>query len=196
MESWVDNGAVLADSVDEGRSVGDWLSISTERDTYNMDRDYLEGKPWYRWDEYEEEGIFEDDDNLDIQAPGDADDYVGSFQEENFTKMPKAVYVEPGYDGEYDGGDLQIEYDGSENDDNGVLVFVASEKAYEDETCMCRFNDDGKVSVPSNYMNQLDKGLGAVTVAHIENHWQKGPDGLPFRVQLFSGAMMSVDIKE
>jgi hypothetical protein len=37
--------------------------------------------------------------------------------------------------------------------------------------------------------------MGAVTVAHINNHWVEGPDGLPIRVQLFSGTMMSVDFE-
>jgi hypothetical protein len=196
VEKWVDNGDVMVEAYDDGRSVGDHLTITVETESYPMDRDYLDGKPWYRWDEYEEDGIFEDNDNLDMQAPGDSSDYMGSFSKENFTRMPPATHVAPGeYEGTHDGGDLDIEYDGHTNDANGVIVFVASENAYEDETCMCRFKDDGNVSVPSNYMNQLDRGMGAVTVAHINNHWVEGPDGLPIRVQLFSGTMMSVDFE-
>jgi len=196
VENWVDNGEVMVDAYDDGRSVGDHLTISTSRENYDMDRDYLDGKPWYRWDQYEDEGIFEDNDDIDIQAPGDSSNYMGSFSKENFTRMPPATHVEPGdYEGTHDGGDLDIQYDGSNNDDNGVLVFVASENAYEDETCMCRFKDDGSISVASNYMNQLDKGMGAITVAHIQNHWTEGPDGLPIRVQLFSGTMMSVNLE-
>jgi hypothetical protein len=197
VDRWVDNGDVMVDAYDHGRSVGDHLTISTSRDRYQMNRDYIDGKPWYRWDEYEEDGIFEDNDDIDVQAPGDSSHYMGSFSKENFTRMPPATHVPPGeYEGSYDGGNLDIEYDGANNDSNGVIVFVASENAYEDETCMCRFKDDGKVSVPSNYMNQLDKGMGAITVAHLENHWTPGPDGLPIRVQLFSGTMMSVEFEE
>ncbi len=194
IENWVDNGDSMVDAYDDGRSVGDYLTISTDRESWKMNRDYIDGKPWYRWEDYEDDGIFEDDDNLDIQAPGDSSDYMGSISEENFTKMPPATHVGPGeYEGVYDGGDLNIQYDGNNNDANGVIVFVASESAYEDETCMCRFKDDGNVSVPSGYMNQLDKGMGAVTLAHLENHWVEGPDGLPIRVQLFSGTMMTMD---
>ncbi len=196
VEKWVDNGDTMVEAYEDGRSVGDHLTISTSRENFEMDRDYLDGKPWYRWDEYEEEGIFEDNDDIDIQAPGDRGDYMGSFSKENFTRMPPATHVAPGeYEGTYDGGSLDVEYDGANNDANGVVVFVASENAYEDETCMCRFNDDGKISVPSNYMNQLDRGMGAITIAHLENHWTEGPDGLPIRVQLFSGTMMSVDFE-
>ena len=196
VENWVDNGEVMVEAYDDGRSVGDHLTISTSRENYQMDRDYLDGKPWYRWDDYEEDGIFEDNDDIDIQAPGDRDDYMGSFSKENFTRMPPATHVEAGdYEGTWDGGSLDIEYDGAVNDTNGVIVFVASENAYEDETCMCRFKDDGDVSVSSSYMNQLDKGMGAITVAHLENHWTEGPDGLPIRVQLFSGTMMSVNFE-
>ncbi len=196
VEKWVDNGDKMADSYDDGRSVGDYLTITTERESWKMNRDYLDGKPWYRWEDYEEDGIFQDNDNLDIQAPGDSSDYMGSFSKENFTQMPPATHVGPGeYEGKWTGGDLTIEYDGNNNDSNGVVVFVASEAAYEDDTCMCRFKDDGKVSVPGSYMNQLDKGMGAVTLAHLENHWVEGPDGLPIRVQLFSGTMMTMDFE-
>jgi hypothetical protein len=196
VEKWVDNGDKMVDAYDDGRSVGDHLTITVESEPYHMDRDYMDGKPWYRWDNYEEDGIFEDNDNLDMAAPGDRADYMGRFSKENFSQMPPAAHVPAGsYEGSYDGGNLDIEYDGDNNDNNGVLVFVASENAYEDETCMCRFKDDGRVSVPSNMMNQLDRGMGAVTVAHIENHWVAGPDGLPIRVQLFSGSMMSMDFE-
>jgi hypothetical protein len=196
VEKWVDNGDSMVDAYDDGRSVGDHLTISTDRENYQMNRDYLDGKPWYRWEDYEEDGIFEDNDNLDMWAPGDRNDYVGTFSKDNFTTMPPATHVGPGdYEGTWDGGGMDIEYDGANNDSNGVIVFVASEAAYEDETCMCRFQDDGKVTVNSNYVNQLDKGMGAVTVAHLENHWVAGPDGLPIRVQLFSGTMMSVNFE-
>ncbi len=196
VEKWVDNGDTMVEAYEDGRSVGDHLNITVGVENYQMDRDYLDGKPWYRWDEYEEDGIFEDNDDIDIQAPGDSSDYMGAFSKENFTRMPPATHVAPGeYEGTHDGGAMDIEYDGATNDANGVIVFVASENAYEDETCMCRFKDDGNISVPSNYMNQLDKGLGAVTVAHLENHWTEGPDGLPIRVQLFSGTMMSVELE-
>ncbi|MFH1463005.1 MAG: carboxypeptidase-like regulatory domain-containing protein [Pseudomonadota bacterium] len=196
IEKWVDNGEHMSDAYDDGRSVGDHLTISTDRADWTMDRDYLDGKPWYRWENYEDEGIFEDNDDIDVSAPGDSSDYMGRFRETNFTKMPNATRVAPGeYDGTWDSGDLRIRYEGADQDHNGVIVFVASENVYEADTCMCRFADDGDVSVPQTYMNQIDKGQGAVSVTHLNNHWAEGPDGLPIRVQLFAGTMLSVDLE-
>lgn len=194
IEKWVDNGEHMSDAYDDGRSVGDHLTLSTARADWTMPRDYLDGKPWYRWDTYEDAGIFHDDDDISVSAPGDSSDYMGRWREQNFTKMPNATHVGPGeYDGDYDSGDLRIQYDGADQDHNGVLVFVASENAYDDDTCMCRFQDDGDVSVPQTYMNQLDDGMGSVTVTHLNNHWAEGPDGLPIRVQLFAGTVMTMN---
>ena len=197
IEKWVDNGQTMVDAYDDGRSIGDHIDIETVRENWTLDRDYLDGKPWYHLDEYQDEGIFEDNDNIGVNAPGDSSDYMGRWKDDNISEMPPATHVPPGeYDGSWDGGDLVVEYDGATNDANGVIVFVASQNAYDDETCMCRFKDDGQISVPANYMGQLDKGQGAVTLTHLRNHWVAGPDGLPIRIQLFSGTMMSVNFEE
>jgi hypothetical protein len=49
-------------------------------------------------------------------------------------------------------------------------------------------NDDGQISIPAHNMNDFDDGWMGLGLYHANTNWGLGPDGLPIRIQIFSGA--------
>ena len=53
---------------------------------------------------------------------------------------------------------------------------------------ICRMNDDGNIRIPGSAMNQMDRGWAGLGIYNADTGWALGPDGLPVRLQVFSGS--------
>jgi len=60
---------------------------------------------------------------------------------------------------------------------------------------MCRFTDDGNIQIPGSNLNDLGTGYGGLGIYFLNDGLAKGPDGMPVRLQLFSGATTSLNVQ-
>ena len=189
------------------KSVGPWLDIGTGSDTYKLERTVLDGRPVYVWDTQQfsdSDGVldendinsefvdFQGGDNLSALAPGDAADGMGAIAQDDLLTIPADVELSS------NAGPLEIRAGEtvsfsmrSGGHPDGVMVFGIADR--ESDALMCRFTDDGSVTVSGAYMNLMGSadhaGLG---IYRTEVGWVAGPDGLPIRIQSFSGAVVPV----
>ena len=90
-----------------------------------------------------------------------------------------------------DSGALTLQYDAAGGGDE-VLVFAKA--ASGDGMQVCRFPDSGQVTIPASAASDL--GLSddpVVALYRVDKGWKPGPDGLPVRMQGFSGITVPVD---
>jgi hypothetical protein len=187
-------GAIPGIPVDS-RSVGSWLEVRTEKETYRIDQDSVDSQPNYTWDNYSLEGVevvdqrpeFFAGDILDVQAPGDYSSYFGAWEVPGFAVVPTAIDIDNNGDTSLSlGSSLSLTYDGYDAEE----VFVS---VYSDDTQMfCKFEDDGQFTIQSS---GLSEGWGGLSVFHLETDLFAGPDGLPIRTQVFSGETIPLDIQ-
>ncbi len=206
------------DSVDdlpvELRPVGDWLELSTARDTYVLNKHTSNGKPFYTIDTESYSSTdpsYLESNDLDLRggdalsalAPGDLSAGMGSIDEATWVTIPEE-FTSDGVDGPQvmgAGSSLTLNFDAANNGD-GILVIGGgvsiNDDGQADETdsfMICRFYDDGSITIPGSDMRALNNGATAVSIFRPEIGWTAGPDGLPIRVQAFSGTAVELDIQ-
>jgi hypothetical protein len=185
-----------------GRSVGTYLEVSTPRKDYRMMREHLGATPVYVWDneDVSSGGDFTDNrpdirsnDDLHIYAPGDASHYAGTWDEPYFARVPTQALMGDNSFMENSGSSQTITYSGTSGDD--LLVMGVSMSDGDSESMICRMKNDGSVRIPGNAMNGMDRGYAGLGIYNANTGWAMGPDGLPVRLQIFSGSTTLVDLQ-
>jgi hypothetical protein len=88
---------------------------------------------------------------------------------------------------------LDVRYQGSNGDSRGAIVMGSS---LDGETHMiCRVSDNGRIRLTGQQLSGLGVEVATLGVYHIEDGIAVGPDGLPIRLQIFSGATSVVQIQ-
>jgi hypothetical protein len=137
---------------------------------------------------------FDGGDRLSILTPGDASDYMGPWNEDNFATMPGSVtWRSPTAAVVSGNADVRLTYDGASNREGGILAFANT--VDDSSAVMCRFTDDGNIRIPASNLADLGTGFGGLGIYYMNDGLAKGPDGLPVRLQLFSGATTSLKIQ-
>jgi len=170
------------------RSVGNWVEVSSVRDSYQMEKDQENGLPFYHWESLETENgtlttnrpDFKQSDVISVEADGDFNTYFGPWSVENFATIPNQVYFSTDAL-TANGSSLSISYD---NADGGDIFFASM---VMDQQVLCKFEDDGAFVVPSSALAGLPEGWGGVSVFNMSRTLAAGPDGLPIYSQVFSG---------
>ncbi len=138
---------------------------------------------------------FQGGDNLTATAPGDVSDGMGAIEQDDLLTIPAdvALSTNAGPLNITNGEQVTFSMRGESHPD-GVMVFGIADR--ETEALLCRFTDDGSVTISGSHMSKLDAtdnaGLG---IYRTEVGWVAGPDGLPIRIQSFSGAVVPVQIQ-
>jgi hypothetical protein len=185
-----------------GRSVGSYLEVSTPRADYRMNKDLMGATPYYVWDneEISNSGALTDNgpdirgnDDIHVYAPGDAADYNGVWDEPYFASVPNQILMDDQKFSSNSGQTVDMSYSGSDGGD--LLVMAATMSDGTAESMICRMNDDGNIRIPGNAMNQMDRGYAGLGIYNAETGWAMGPDGLPVRLQIFSGSSTLVDMQ-
>lgn len=192
------------------KSVGAWLEIGTGSDAFILEREFIDNRPVYVWDTQQfsdSDGVIGEDDitseyvefqggdNLTASAPGDVSDGMGPISQDDLLTIPADVELNS------NAGPLSVRSgetvsfsmrSGSHPD--GVMVFGIASR--DSDALLCRFTDDGSITVPGAEMSVMgasdNAGLG---IYRTEVGWVAGPDGLPIRIQSFSGAVLPVEIQ-
>jgi hypothetical protein len=188
------------------RSVGSWFEIISPRETYRIEETSMDGRPVYVWDQVETEynsgGLltatnnpveFFSHDGLSISAPGNPSQGTGPIS------AADAVIVPPAFKPLNTTGPIDITQSSSltitfqsEGSADGVLATVVTGK--DNNLAMCRFADDGSMTIPSNVLSQLDAGENAgLGLYRADFAWAPGPDGYPIRIQAFAGSVVPVN---
>jgi len=206
------------DSVDglpmDLRPVGDWIELSTGRDTYVLNKESSDGKPFYTFqtENYNEGSVdYLETNDIDLRggdvisavAPGDTSVGMGSISESSWVSLP-AEFTSNGISGPQSiasSSSLTLNFTPANNGD-GILVLGGSVEVNEDgladnnsDLLLCRFDDDGSIQIPSNELNEIDRGATAISIFRPEISWTPGPDGLPIRVQAFSGTSVQIELQ-
>jgi hypothetical protein len=186
---------------DDGRSVGTRVTIRAPGGDVRMNKTDIDGKPYYSSESLTSSNTgldttrpeFRGGDALGVETSGSTSDYMGPWSASRFAFVPGDIeWRNPDTYTFTGGGGLNLEYRGATGDSNGVLVFANSENG--SQNLMCRFTDDGRITVPSSALSQLDAGYGGLGVYHMDDNYTVGPDGMPIRLQLFSGATTSIEL--
>jgi len=206
------------DSVDgipmDLRPVGDWIELSTGRDTYVLNKESSNGKPFYSFqtESYNEGSVdYLETNDIDLRggdvisavAPGDYSVGMGSISESSWVSLP-AEFTANGMSGPQTintASSLTLNFTAANNGD-GILVIGGSVEVNDngladknDTFLMCRFDDDGSIKIPGSELDQIDRGATALSIFRPEISWTPGPDGMPIRVQAFSGTSVQVDLQ-
>jgi len=165
------------------QSVGAWLEVYNNTGMYRLERNYSEGLPAYVNSDNERPEL-EVGDMIDIVAPGDYDSYFGSWDAMEALTVSDAAGFELG------GGIHSI--DGSTSfdieDSHGITVATA---LVGDSINICRV-ENNRVTLNSS---NLEQGFGGLDVMNVEEELLAGPDGLPIRLQTFSGESVAIEVK-
>lgn len=165
------------------QSVGAWLEVYNNSGMYRLERNYSEGLPVYVNSDNERPEL-EVGDMIDIVAPGDYDSYFGSWDAIEALTVSDAAGFELG------GGIHSI--DGSTSfdieDSHGITVATA---LVGDSINICRV-ENNRVTLNSS---NLEQGFGGLDVMNVEEELLEGPDGLPIRLQTFSGESVAIEVK-
>ncbi len=185
----------------DARSVGSYIEISTsagelvnlptgnDRGLYNYEHNSTSAN-----DLKSRRPNFDGGDVLSVKAPGSSDYYFGAWEESRFATMPQSVAFQNAKSQVTNTtSGIELRYNGSNGFNRGLLAFANS--ANSSAATMCRFTDDGSVRIPAQELSQLGAGHGGVGIYHLEDGYGIGPDGLPIRLQLFSGAMTSLELQ-
>ncbi len=196
---------------DDTKSVGSWFQVTGGAQPYTLDRELVDGRPVYVWDQQSftsSDGVvdesditnefvdFSGGDNLGATAPGDLSDNMGPISQNDLLTIPTDVELTGSNAGPVEvsaGQGLSFTMRSGSHPD-GVMVFGIASK--DDPALLCRFTDDGSVSIPGGSMSAMGAtdyaGLG---IYRTEVGWVAGPDGLPIRIQSFSGAVVPLTVK-
>jgi len=187
----------------DGRSVGSLLTITSDGVDHDLKRLRIDGSPYYSWDGLKNGGqgdlrterpTFRAGDRVDVSTNGDAGDYMGPWSGSGIATVPEDLTWtnDSSITGSASSG-LQVQYDGSNGDARGAIVMGSSLDA---ETHMiCRVSDNGRIRLTGRQISELGVDVATLGVYHIEDGIAVGPDGLPLRLQIFSGATSVVKIQ-
>ncbi len=187
----------------DGRSIGSRLTVTSDGVDHDLDRVRIDGSPYYSWDglKSDNQGDLQTDrpefnagDRIDVSTNGDAGDYMGPWSGSRIATVPRALRWtdDSAVTGSTSSG-LQVQYDGSNGDSRGAIVMGSSLDA---ETHMvCRVADNGRIRLTGQQLSRLGVEKATLGVYHIEDGIAVGPDGLPIRLQIFSGATSVVKIQ-
>ena len=196
------------------RPVGDWIELSTGRDTYVLNQEMSNGKPFYTFqtENYSEGSVdYLETNDIDLRggdvisavAPGDLSAGMGAIEESSWVSLP-AEFTSNGISGPQTiatSSSLSLNFTAANNGD-GILVIGGSVEVNgngladkNDTFLMCRFNDDGSIKIPGGELDEIDRGATALSIFRPEISWTSGPDGMPIRVQAFSGTSVQVELQ-
>jgi hypothetical protein len=169
---------------DTAQSVGTWLEIyDNSTNAYRLDRSYEQGLPIYV-NESNERPELEAGSLLDISAAGDYDSYFGEWDISGFVTIPEVAGFENNSGIQSLNGTQRIDIE------NSSELTVATIRI-EDTLAICRADEYGLTLNTS----ELSNGYGGMDIMNIETELLAGPDGLPIRVQVFSGESVVVDVE-
>jgi hypothetical protein len=187
------------------RSVGDWLEMRTTRDTYHMNQDDIDGNPVYMFETIEvqpgDTDLITNDVDLragDVirgQAPGSSNDYFGPIVNEEWMVIPEDVVLTniAGPQGAISrSGGMDVRFEGQNNPDS-MVVLVTSDP--DEDGLLCKYADDGSIDLTAGDLGNLSPGWTSVSVYRPDFEWTTGPDGLPIRLQAFSGAVIEAELR-
>jgi hypothetical protein len=193
------------------RGVGQFVEVSTDRTNYMMNKESLGDRISYTWhneefDSDSEDYItrndvdFQSGDVIGLRAPGEQVCYSdpsdpnlqtcsrGSLDEQNWVTIPDAFRSTnlnlSQTQGISSGAGLSVNFDGQNNPD-GIIVMASS--GTSGFGLVGKYHDDGSLSLPGNVMSELDGASFSLGFFRPELAHLAGPDGLPIRVQAFSG---------
>tara|TARA_Y100000034_G_C6907271_1_gene421435 strand:- start:420 stop:2306 length:1887 start_codon:yes stop_codon:yes gene_type:complete len=183
---------------DDSKSVGAWLEIDNGNNQYRVNREYVDGRPYYNWNSHEDNGMeivterpsFSENDTLDVFASGDSSSYFGEWNEEGVLTVPVQVEFSDRSSVSWGSGGLSMRYDGAGSDEH--VFFMGSFEG--DSQMMCKFSDDGNLVLQSSDSYDLPSGWGGLGLYHLGVTVTAGPDGLPIWLQTFSGETLSVQV--
>ena len=168
---------------DEAQSVGAWLEVYNSAGLYRLERNYSEGLPVYI-NKGNQRPELEAGDVIDIVAPGDYDSYFGAWDINNALTMPEVAGFEIG------GGvhiiDGVTSFDIEDSYETTVATAIVGNSIN-----ICRV-ENNRVSFDSS---NLEAGIGGLGVTNIDEVFLEGPDGLPIRLQAFSGESVAIEVK-
>ena len=185
------------------RSAGSYVELASDRGTWRLEQENIGGDPVYIWETVSVEGMELNEspievspgDTLRASAPGSADEYFGPVDDEPWVSMPTALTlsnVPASGNFEANGGAIDLRFTGQGNADH-VFVFVTTGA---DETgLMCRYQDDGEITLSASDLGRVNAEWGSVAVYRPEIGWVAGPDGLPIRVQGLAGVIVGADLR-
>jgi len=178
------------------RSAGNWVEVSNDYNSYQMEK-LLEGNlPFYNWESHElvngeivtNRPDFKQGQTISVEADGDASTYFGPWSVDSFTTVPNQVYLSDN-SLTANGGNLRVDYS---NTADGEVFFTAT---VDEQQVWCKFEDLGGFSVPAHALSQLEPGWGGASVFNLSLTLKAGPDGLPIYAQIFSGEMVSLYVE-
>jgi hypothetical protein len=177
------------------KSVGSWLEVDNGSRSYRAYRSEQNGLPFYNWESHTlgSDGVeterpeFASGEFLDVSASGDASSYFGSWDESNVLVIPEQTTFNDNGEVVWSSGTLIVDYSGSDGDD----VYLTGTFA-EGDLMMCKFSDDGVVSLPADVLQNTVEGWGGLGIYNLETGITAGPDGLPIWLQTFSGETKSI----
>jgi hypothetical protein len=194
------------------KSVGAWLDVKTSRDTYRLESSLTDsGVPVYHHERHED-ASYDSDGQLTVEGPNDVDlqggdvlmtsapgnpgDYMGSWSNEEWIRLPSEMSLTSSTASLsiQRGQNLSLSYQGADNNADDILVFALTDEA--DTALVCRVKDDGTINISGQYTAHLsaDDG-GSISFYKADVGWKAGPDGLPIRMQGLTGMTMSLDIQ-
>ena len=186
------------------RDVGGWLTVGTDTDEYTMDSEGVPGSTVYSYEVHSVDkdelgyGVnditFEGGDTIWAESEGNADDFLGPISESNWVSFPPDLELH-GVDGPlqlspFDG--LTVDFEG-QGDADGLLV-IAHGTEEGAGGLLCRFEDDGRFTIPASDLDELGRGVAGLSIYRPALGWVPGPDGYPLRQQAFSGAVLELAI--
>lgn len=168
---------------DTAQSVGAWLEIYNNADMYRLERNYSEGLPVYINKDSQHPEL-EVGDVIDVAAPGDYDSYFGAWDINDALTIPEMAGFE------ISGGvhvvDGVTSFDIEDSYETTIATAIVGSSIN-----ICRV-ENSRVSFDSS---NLEPGFGGLGVTNIEEMLLEGPDGLPIRLQAFSGESVAIEVK-
>ncbi len=194
---------------EDTKSVGSWFSVDNGRQSFQLQRELQDGRPIYVWDTdtfNNADGIPSADDlsfePMDLHggdplagsAPGDTNDGMGAIDQPDLLTIPQDLTADVSGDSTMTrGAAMTVDVNVGSHPD-GLKVFAMTDRT--EPAMLCRFADDGRFSIPGSATSAMSTsefaGLG---IFRTDSDWVAGPDGLPIRIQAFSGVAMPVEIE-
>ena len=192
----------------ETRDVGEWITIETDREVYTLDIEEDEpGQITYSYDvnSLDKDSLdmvetndldFQGGDVLGATSQGNAAEFLGPIDETNWVTLPPDLELDLSGPQSAPTGGMTIDFEPAGNPD-GIIVMAngVGTDGEMDGSVVCRFTDDGSMTIPESAMDELGRGTAGMSIYRPNLDWTPGPDGYPVRVQAFSGTVVEVDLR-
>ena len=133
----------------------------------------------------------DESDTISIQTDGNPSYYFDRWEQSSFSTIPEMLEWDNHAALDTEGGTVTVNYDGSTNDPNGVIVMAMSPDSAT--TTICRVEDDGNANI--ELPRGISAGEAAIMVYHSTQGYLTGPDGLPIFFNTFSGQGRALVVK-